>query len=197
MIGVFGGTFDPPHIGHIILAEEGRISLELEKVLWVPTGTPPHKEDRVISPIKDRLDMVRAAMQGFSGFELSLVDVERPGPHYSLGTMRWLRDRNPEERYVFLMGSDSLVDLPSWRSPQELLALCDLIGVWHRPDVELDMAALEASLPGLHEKVRFIETAFIRISAREIRHRVREGIPYQHLVPSVVNELIVERGLYA
>jgi nicotinate-nucleotide adenylyltransferase len=197
LIGVFGGTFDPPHIGHIILAEEGRIFLDLEKVLWVPTGVPPHKEGREISPIAHRLDMVRTAIRGYAGFELSLADVQRPGPHYSVGTLRWLQERHPQERYVFMMGSDSLADLPSWRSPRELVAGCEMLGIWHRPDVQLDMPSLEEKIPGIREKVRFIETAFIRISAREIRRRVRAGIPYQHLIQPAVRELIIRKGLYA
>jgi nicotinate-nucleotide adenylyltransferase len=196
MIGVFGGTFDPPHVGHIILAEEARIFLGLEKVLWVPTGAPPHKLDRQISPIEDRLDLVRSAIRGYPEFSLSRADVDRPGPHYSVDTMKWLRERNPGDSFVFLMGSDSLVNLTEWKSPGELLALCDVLGVWHRPDVDLDLPALEGRLPGVTEKTRFIDTAFIRISAREIRRRVREGIPYRHLVPASVNRLIHEKGLF-
>lgn len=196
MTGVFGGTFDPPHIGHIILAEEARIFLRLEKVLWVPTGKPPHKQDRQISPIEDRLDLVRAAIKGYSGFALSRADVDRPGPHYSVDTMKWLRERHPGVRYAFLMGSDSLVDLDQWEAPAKLLASCDLLGVWHRPDVQLDLVALEEQLPGVTAKLRFVDSAFIRISAREIRRRVQAGIPFRHLIPRSVNWLIDEKRLY-
>lgn len=196
MIGVFGGTFDPPHVGHIILAEEARIFLGLQRVLWVPTGVPPHKLERQISPIEDRLDLVRSAIRGYHGFSVSRADVDRPGPHYSVDTMKWLRTRNPDGRFAFLMGSDSLVELSEWKSPGELLASCDLLGVWYRPDVDLDLAALEGRLPGVTEKARFVDTAFIRISAREIRRRVREGIPYRHLVPASVDRLIRQKGLY-
>lgn len=196
MIGVFGGTFDPPHIGHLILADEARASLGLERVLWVVTGLPPHKPQPPQAPLEARLEMVAAAIAGDEGFELSRADVDRPPPHYALGTLTWLSERWPGHAFAYLMGSDSLADLPRWHRPAEFLEACAVLGVMVRPGRTWDMAALENSLPGLGLKCRFFEAPQVGVSARDIRRRVAEGAPYRYLIPRAVMEVIRGRGLY-
>lgn len=196
LIGVFGGTFDPPHVGHLILADEGQAALGLEKVLWVVTGVPPHKPDAPLSHLEVRLRMVRAAIAGNAAFEISRADIDRPAPHYAVGTMAWLRERMPGAHFVYLIGSDSLRDLPAWHTPSEFLSACAALGLMHRPGAKVDLAALETQIPGLAEKVRIFEAPLVGVSGRDIRERVRTGAPYRYLVPQAVAEIILEERLY-
>jgi nicotinate-nucleotide adenylyltransferase len=196
LIGVFGGTFDPPHHGHLNLASSGRIALRLGKVLWVVTAQPPHKPDVPITPLETRLAMVAATIGEDPGFELSRADIDRPGPHYALDTMRWLKERDPEADYLYLMGADSLRDLPTWHEPQRFIEACSALGVMHRPDVDVDMDALEGLLPGIRAKVHFFRAPLIASSSRDVRRRVRDGEPFHHLVPHTVADIIDQNGLY-
>jgi nicotinate-nucleotide adenylyltransferase len=196
LVGVFGGTFDPPHLGHLILADEGRGALGLEKVLWVVTGVPPHKPDSPRSPLDLRLRMVQAAISGNPGFEISRADIDRPAPHYAVGTLAWLRQRMPEARFIYLIGSDSLRDLATWHTPREFLAACEALGVMRRPGVSVDLPTLEAQIPGLEAKMRAFDAPLVAISGHDIRERVRRGAPYRYLVPPAVAEIIHEERLY-
>lgn len=196
LTGVFGGTFDPPHIGHLVLASEAQAALDLERVLWVLTAQPPHKPDEPISPVTIREEMVRSAIAGVPAFEFSRADIDRPGPHYAVDTIRWLNQRHPGTRWAYLIGADSLRDLPTWHTPEALLEAVDVLGVMRRPEVKVDIEALEAQLPGLGQRVRFFEAPLIAISASDIRQRVRQGRPYRFLVPAGVAELIERHHLY-
>lgn len=196
LIGVFGGTFDPPHFGHLRLAGEARRTLLLEKVLWVVTAFPPLKPNPPIASIDLRLEMVRAALDGEPAFELSLADVDRPAPHYAVGTLEWLRARDPSAQFAYIMGSDSLSNLPAWHDPRRFLDLCWRLAVLLRPGARPDMAALEAELPGITAKVTWVEGTLIDVSASEIRRRVRADLPFRHLVPPKVAELIEASGVY-
>jgi nicotinate-nucleotide adenylyltransferase len=140
--------------------------------------------------------MVQAAISGRPEFEISRADIDRPPPHYAVGTIAWLRERMPEARITYLIGSDSLRDLPSWHKPARLVAECHLLGVMRRPGAEVDLGALEESIPGLAEKVRFFDAPLIGISGRDIRERVRRGEPYRLLVPPTVADIIEEERLY-
>jgi nicotinate-nucleotide adenylyltransferase len=193
--GILGGTFDPPHNGHLALAAAARDELGLDKVLWVPAADPPHKQGRRISPAADRVAMVRAAIAGQPGFELSRVDLDRPGPHWSADTVALLGQRYPKAELVFVMGGDSLKDLPTWGRPQEIVDCCTL-GVLRRPGAVINLPKLEAVLPGITQKVRFIDEPPMTISARDIRERARGGRSIDGLVPPPVARLIAERGLY-
>lgn len=196
LIGVFGGTFDPPHHGHLNLADSGRTALGLAKVLWVVTAQPPHKPDVPITPLALRMAMVEATIGEDPLFELSRADIDRPGPHYALDTMRWLKECDPEGDFLYLMGADSLRDLPTWYEPQRFLEACEVLGVMQRPDVEVDLDALEGILPGIRAKVRFFDAPLIACSSRDIRRRVRDGEAFHHLVPPAVAEIIDQSGLY-
>lgn len=195
-LGIFGGTFDPPHIAHLALAAEALRQLGLERVLWVLTPDPPHKPRRAITPVETRLELVRAAIRGEPRFELSRVDIDRPPPHYALDTVRRLRETYPGAELVYLMGGDSLRDLPNWRQPQEFVLACHALGVMRRPRTRLNLERLAASLPTLRDKVRFFDTPRLDISASDIRRRVRLGHPYAYMLPAAVGEIIAAQGLY-
>jgi nicotinate-nucleotide adenylyltransferase len=195
-IGLFGGTFDPPHVGHLILASEACAQLALTRLLWVVTPVPPHKLGRKISTLEDRIAMVKLAIAGNASFELSLVEVERPGPHYTLDTVRIMAGRHPDDEIVLLIGGDSLRDLPTWHEPATLVAACDEIGVMHRPNSESNLAGLEESLPGITGKVRFVEAPLLQIASSEIRGRAAAGGTYRYYVSQPVFEYIEQHNLY-
>ncbi len=194
-IGLFGGTFDPPHLGHLILAAVAADALSLDAVWFVPAADPPHKQGRRLTAIADRLEMLRLALADNPTFLISRLDVDRPGPHYSVEMVALARAQRPEAAWFFLMGADSLCDLPRWRQPEKLLTLCDL-AVLHRPGVSLDMADLEARLPGVADHVIFLKGPGVLISATEIGERVRAGHTIRYLTPDPVREYIAARRLY-
>lgn len=195
-IGIFGGTFDPPHVGHLILAAEARDQLALDRVLWIVTPDPPHKLDRKVSPLEVRLELVRAAIGEDSGFEISRVEIDRPGPHYSADTVRILAQQHPGAELFYLMGGDSLHDLPDWMRPLDFLACLAGLGVMRRPSDFVDLPRLERALPGITGKVYFVEAPLLEISSTSIRERVREGRHFQYFLPQKVCQVIAERGLY-
>jgi len=195
-IGIFGGTFDPPHVGHLILAAEARDQLDLDRVLWVVTPTPPHKTNRAISPLDVRMDLVAAAVAQDGDFEISRVEVNRPGPHYSVDTVQILQRENPSAELFYLMGGDSLHDLPAWKRPAEFIARLGGIGVMRRPQDFIDLPWLERALPGIVAKVHFIDAPLLEISSSNIRERAAQGRHYRHFLPPAVYDLIESRGLY-
>lgn len=196
MIGVFGGTFDPPHVGHLILADEARGCLKLEKVLWVVTGEPPHKPNRPITEVEHRIAMVRIAINEDSGFYLSRHEVDRPGPHYAADTLAQLTEEQPEEEWAYIMGKDSLRDLHDWHEPERLVRLSARLIVLNRPEVVVDFDLLDEQVPGLSAKLEFLDVPLVDVSSREVRHRAREGEPYRYLVPHGVADYIAEHNLY-
>lgn len=195
-IGIFGGTFDPPHIGHLILAAEARDQLGLDRVLWVVTPNPPHKDDTSVSPLADRLALIQAALQGDDGFEISTVEVDRPGPQYSVETVQILDRQYSGAELYYLMGGDSLRDLPTWRRPQALIACLDGIGVMRRPQDFIDLAWLERALPGISAKVHFIDAPLLEIASSSIRERIAAGRHFRYFLSPAVYELIQSRGMY-
>lgn len=195
-LGVFGGTFDPPHLGHLILAAEARDQLHLERVLWVLTPNPPHKQGQPLTPLALRLKMVQAAIAEEPAFVLSRVDIERPGPHYALDTVRRLRAAHPQDTLVYLLGEDSLVDLPTWHRPAAFVAACDEIGVMRRPGVHTDLDAALDALPGLRQRVRFMDAPLLEIAARDIRQRVAAGRHVRYFLPPAVYAIIKREQLY-
>jgi nicotinate-nucleotide adenylyltransferase len=195
-LGIFGGTFDPPHVGHLILAMEAYDQLHLDKVLWVLTPNPPHKIGKQITPANDRLCMVSASIAEDPAFELSRVDIDRPGPHYVKETVNLLHQQFPEAELVFLMGGDSLHDLPTWYEPKEFIKECDRLGVMHRVGEKINLELLESALPGISSKVEFIEAPILEISSKKIRQLVSQGKPYRYYLLPNVYEIIQTSGLY-
>lgn len=188
--GIFGGTFDPPHMGHLILAAEACAQLGLDEVHWVLTPVSPFKQGQAISPTSFRIDLLRAAIAGNPQFVLSRIDLDRPPPHYAADSVELLRDVHPEIEWFYLMGSDSLRDLPAWHEPRRLLAACTGLGVLRRPGTQIDVEALECRLPGLREKLRWVDAPLIDISASHIREMIRQGGPYRYYLPPAVYALI-------
>lgn len=195
-LGIFGGTFDPPHIAHLILAGEALEQLGLDRLLWVLTPNPPHKRGRKISPSGVRLELVHAAIDDNPRFELSRVELDRPGPQYAVDTVTILRGQFPGWEFYYLIGGDSLRDMPTWHEPQALVRAVDAFGVMPRPGVAVDMAALEAALPGIGQKVVSLKLPLVEISSTEIRARLAEGRTVRYFLPAPVWERIRQRGYY-
>jgi len=196
LIGVFGGTFDPPHIGHVILAIEARYQLELERVLWVLTADPPHKPEAPLTATEIRLEMLKTTLGNRSEFELSRVDLDRPGPHFAVDTLRLLSEAHTGERWAYLMGGDSLRGILQWHDPAGFLSRCDLLAVMPRPEAPADLASLQQGLPEIEQKLRFLQAPYVALSASDVRHRVRQGQPFEHLLAAGVAQLIRSHGLY-
>ena len=196
MIGVFGGTFDPPHIGHVILAVEARYQLELERVLWVLTADPPHKPEAPLTATEIRLEMLKNSLGDRPEFELSRVDIDRPGPHFAVDTLRLLSAAQPKERWAYLMGGDSLRDLLRWHDPAGFLSRCDLLAVMPRPEAPPDLASLQQGLPEIEQKLRILQAPYVDLSSSDLRRRVRQGQPFEHLLAAGVAQLIRSHGLY-
>ena len=194
-LGVFGGSFDPPHLGHLVLAEAALRGLGLNRVLWVLTPAPPHKQGWKISPLAVRERMVSIMVEQNPQFDFSRVEMERPGPHYMVDTVMELGRRWPGDALVLLLGGDSLRDLPSWGRPQLLIEQCTL-GVMRRPGAEPRLAELEEVLPGISKRTEFFDAPRMDISSSEIRRRVRSGAAYDHLVLPRVAAVIAGEGLY-
>jgi nicotinate-nucleotide adenylyltransferase len=190
-----GGTFDPPHYGHLHLAQAAQEQLGLRRVLWIIAADPPHKQDREITPVADRLELVAAAIEALPGHAISRVDIDRPGPHWAADTVALLAAKHPDDQLYFLMGGDSLRDLPTWGRPREFLTHTRL-GVLRRPGAAIDLGALEAALPGLSQRVEFIDAPRLDISAHSVRQRAAAGESLAGFVPPAVAELIEQRGLY-
>ena len=195
-LGIFWGTFDPPHLGHLILAAESGDQLALEKVLWVITADPPHKHGQVISPLEVRLKLLRAALDDDPRFEISRVDIDRPGPQYAVDTVQILKGLYPGSQLFYLLGGDSLRDLPKWYAPQRLLATVDAVGVMRRPGDLIDLGGLERTLPGLSKRVQFVDAPLLEIASRDIRERLAENRHFRYFLPDAVYALIVGEKLY-
>ncbi len=195
-VGIIGGTFDPIHYGHLIIAEEARVKVGLVKVIFIPAGNPPHKLRRPYSPAHHRYKMVELAIASNPYFEVSPIEVNRPGPSYSVDTVAMLqKEMGPEVDLYFIMGVDSLAGILTWHKPEELIKLCKIIAV-NRPGYGVDIDALDSVIPGIKRQVIFIKAPEIGISSTEIQERVREGLPIKYLVPPEVEQYIYEHNLY-
>jgi len=194
-LGILGGTFDPPHYGHLALAENARVQLGLDHVLFVLAGQPPHKPDRPITPANHRAAMVEAAIDGNSAFAISRVDVDRPGPHYTVEMLALLRREHPQAELVFLMGGDSLAQFLTWRDPSGIVRQARL-AVMRRPGHTSEMERLEQSIAGIRERVVWLDAPCMDIASSDLRRCVREGLPLRYLVPPAVEDYICEHRLY-
>jgi len=196
-LGILGGTFDPIHFGHLLAAEEARVTLRLDRVLFAPAGDPPHKQGYAILPVTHRLKMVRLAIADNLAFDISTVDIDRPGPHYTVDTIQLIRDEwstGADETY-FIMGVDSLAHLLTWHQPAQLIELCRL-AVVARPSYRADLAELEAALPGISRRLDWVEMPVLGISSSDLQRRVREGRSTRYQVPASVAHYITENRLY-
>lgn len=194
-VGILGGTFDPPHLGHLILAEYAVEALGLSCLLFVPAADPPHKQHEKNTPVQHRLAMLELAISGNNRFTLSRVDVDRPGPHYSVDMVKIVQNQYPQSELYFVMGGDSLRNLTQWYHPAELLRLCKL-AVMHRPGDHARPYMHEDALPGISERVVMIDAPLIGISATEIISRLQKGYSVRYLVPDAVLDYICAHQLY-
>ncbi|MCU0485651.1 MAG: nicotinate-nucleotide adenylyltransferase [Anaerolineales bacterium] len=195
-IGVYGGTFDPPHIAHLILASEACAQLALDQVYWLLTPVSPFKRGKVSTPLEMRLAMLQAAIADNPQFVLCRVDIDRPAPHYAADSLELLRQQHADAEWIYLMGGDSLRDLPSWHAPERLLGACHSVGVMRRPGTQIDQEDLYARLPALDDKLVWIDVPLMDISASHIRHLARTGGSFRYYVPPAVYEIILAHKLY-
>lgn len=196
-IGVLGGTFDPIHMGHLIVAEETKLRLNLAEILFVPAGLPWLRVNSPISAAEHRVQMVRLAIGDKPYFKLSTIEVKRAGPSYTVDTIAELKGRlGVRDELFFILGWDSLAELPEWREPSRLIKMCHLVAVPRVGYSLPDLNGLEAAIPGLAQRVILLDTPEIDISASVIRQRVAQGLPIDHLVPEPVDRYIREQGLY-
>jgi nicotinate-nucleotide adenylyltransferase len=196
-IGVLGGTFDPVHVGHLIIAEEARIKLGLSQVVFVPAGQPWLKQDSDISSGEHRLEMIRLAIAPNAFFRASTVDLERPGPSYTVDTLADLkRELGQEGNLYFILGLDALAGLPTWKEPQKIVELCYLVAAKRAEAMDVDLDSLERSIPSISSRVIILDNPLIDISSSDIRQRVAEGKSIHEMVPEAVERYIREKRLY-
>ena len=189
-VGLFGGSFNPPHLGHLALAETVRDVCRFDRVLWIPARRPPHKPAEALAAVQHRLHMTRLAVADNPGFDVSEIELERAGPSYTVDTLALLQDRRPDWALHLIIGADSLAGLHTWRRPDEILERARLV-VFPRAD-----AAPAAVDPVVLERVRFVEAPLLTVSSTDIRARCRAGRSIRYLVPEAVRTYIAEHGLY-
>lgn len=195
-IAIFGGTFDPPHIGHLILAGEAVSQFDLNRLLWVLTPDPPHKQENQITPLEQRLPMLQSMIAHNPIFEISRLEIDRPGPHYTIDTVKLLAEQEPSAEIILLIGGDSLADLPKWRFASDLIAAISKIGVMRRPGDFADLSEIESQLPGITQKIQFIDALLQPVSSSELRRRIKSGEMARYYLPPEVFEYIEKKNLY-
>ena len=196
-IGVLGGTFDPVHTGHVMVAEEAKARLNLAEVLFVPAGLPWLRGDSPVAAAEHRVHMVRLAIDDKPYFRLSMIEIERSGPSYAVDTVAELKGQlGAEDELFFILGWGSLAELPEWREPSRLIKLCRLVAVPRVGSSAPDLDSLENAIPGVVDRVILLDEPRVDISASGIRDRVARGLPIDHLVPEPVERYIREQGLY-
>ena len=196
-IGVMGGTFDPIHNGHMAVAEEARVRLALAEVIFIPAGQPWLKAEREVTAAEHRVEMVRLAIAGKPHFSLSSMEIERSGPTYTADTLAELRSRiDSGDGLYFIIGWDDLAQLPRWKSPTKLIKLCFVVAAPRSGCRQPDLKSLETDIPGLSQRVIFMESPELDVSASEIRQKVANGLSVSHLVSESVIRYIRENRLY-
>ncbi|MEK7247543.1 MAG: nicotinate-nucleotide adenylyltransferase [Chloroflexota bacterium] len=193
-LGMLGGTFDPVHIGHLVLGEAAREEIGLDRVIFVPTGHSWRKSDREITPAGHRLEMLRLAVAGNPNFEVSTLEIEREGPSYSEVTLAGLRDSNPGAEMFFILGRDALADLPNWHNPSAVVSLATLVVAARGED--MSPASEDSALARLNARIISLKMPVIGVSATDIRQRVHDGRSIRYQAPDAVAEYIEARGLY-
>jgi nicotinate-nucleotide adenylyltransferase len=187
-IGIFGGTFDPPHIGHLIAAQDACDALQLDRLLFVPAAEPPHKRNRSITPAPIRREMLQAALKGETRFQICDLELGRNGPSYTVDTLRELRKSHPEDALFLLIGADQVREFATWRAPEEIAQLAEV--------VQVARSGLDRADAGSGLVPKTIQITRIDVSATDIRQRVADGRSIRYLVPAAVERLIREHGLY-
>lgn len=187
--GVFGGTFDPVHVGHLIMAEEVLTRLRLHRVIFMPASRPAHKRSRDLTGVEHRIAMLRLAIRGNDRFAVSRIEADGAGISFTARTLETLAARSPGDLY-FIMGQDSLEEFHTWKDPDRITRLARLVVV---PRGDHDLASLD---PSLRRRVVFLRPPRIGISSTEIRRRVRRGLPVRYWIPDAVLRYVTRHGLY-
>ena len=195
-LGIYGGTFDPIHYGHLLLAERCREELQLDEVWFIPAGTPPHKQGRVTTPARARADMVEFAVSGFPEFKVSRIEMERGGPSYTVQTLEQLHIADPSRELFLLMGADSLAELATWKDPARILELSQVVAVNRAGEVP-NLLSVHALLEQTDRSVQIVDMPAMGVSASEIRTRVAHGQSIRFLTPRPVEMYIRQHKLYA
>jgi nicotinate-nucleotide adenylyltransferase len=199
-IGLFGGTFDPPHLGHLISAEALADALSLDRIIFIPSGNPPHKKDRPITPGEKRMEMLRLAIADNPRFEVNDWELRQPAATYTINTVRYFQKTYPTSRLCWLIGADSLHDLPNWFEFESLIEMVDIVTACRGGlDIEKILSGLKDRLTNAQfEKLRthLVKTPMIEIAAHEIRAKVQCQKSIRYLVPSAVEHFIRQEGLY-
>lgn len=199
-VGLLGGTFDPIHYGHLVIAEEVRTVLHLAEMVFVPAGQPPHKPGRIVTESQHRLAMLKLAIASNPHFTISLVDLERPGPSYTVETLQLLHQQwGTQIDIYFVIGGDSLEDFLAWYDPAGILQQLSALVAVQRPGYEEAAGyrdTLEGRLPGIKRRLIMVQAPQLDISATDLRQRVAEGRPIKYQTPEAVERYIIEYGLY-
>jgi nicotinate-nucleotide adenylyltransferase len=186
--GVFGGTFDPPHVGHLIVAQDVLERMSLDRLLLVPASEPPHKRDAPRAPAEVRARMVEAAVAGHGRIEASRIELERAGPSFTVDTLATLKNRSPHDELVLVIGADQMPGFAGWRAPDEIVRLARLVVIARE--------GVEVAADGFAFDFDTVEVTRVDVSSTEIRRRVREGRSVRFLVPDAVLRIIEQEGLY-
>lgn len=198
-IGIYGGTFDPIHVAHLVLAEQCREQCHLDEVWFVPAASPPHKQNSVISSAKTRAEMIEFAISGNPQFKLSRIELDRSGPSYTVTTLEQLRAEDPTRELFLLIGADSVRDLPTWREPQRILELATVVAV-NRGRDPIANAQLGQVIQKLGfvaaSRIEWVQMPGMEISATEIRERIAAGRSIRYLVPRAVEAYLKQNHLY-
>lgn len=198
-IGVFGGTFDPVHYGHLILAEYCRESCDLDRILFVPASTAPHKNRKASLSAEHRLEMLELAVAGHDGFEISRMEIDRGGLSFTADTLLALSSAESKRDFFLLLGADSFADLPNWKDPITICSRANIVVV-ARPEVEIDAnqlpPGLAESMHGHDRLVTKVEMPMIGISSSELRSRIAQGLSIRYQTPRAVEKYIQSHGLY-
>ena len=196
-LGIMGGTFDPIHFGHLVAAETARVAFDLDRVLFIPTGQPPHKVDHRVTDPRERYEMVGLAIAANPGFALSNLEIRRGGPSYTIDTLRTLHGILPESELYFITGADALRSMLSWREPEEIIGLTRVISV-SRPGYPLQdlFEIIDQHVPRHQDRIFQLKIPALAISSTDIRRRIKDGLPVRYLLPDNVKSRIEKRGFY-
>lgn len=197
-IGLYGGTFDPVHLGHLILAESCREQCSLDRVIFIPAGSPPHKRGRELTAGHLRAEMLEFAVAGYPEFVVDQSEIKRSGPSYTVETVRAFRQDHPHDELFLLMGADSLFEFLLWKEPREIATLTSLIVVNRGPLAPSDLTTLVPHLGAdAVERIQCVVMPGIDISATDLRQRAKQGHSLRYLTPRAVERFIVEHGIYS
>ena len=189
-IGIFGGTFNPPHLGHLIIAESMRDAFGLDQILWIPGYSPPHKSSSGLALPSHRLNMTRLAIAGHPSFVLSEIEIKRKGTSYTVDTLRQLVTEHPESRFSLMIGGDSLAEFLSWKNPDQIVSMANLL-VYRRP--KFDGTSIAERYQG---RVHFSDSPLLSVSSTRIRNKMKAGQSIRYLVPEPVRHYIQTHRLY-